>query len=230
MTIRIGGTEQVFNDFRILVNHRLHNQAMYMYKTDVYPTAHNFKRSGWVSCIAIVYLFVGCGSEISLLNTVYINCATASWLGVCLCHSSTRSLRYLPTMSRGTKAPVNKTTFPSMFHLTFPCLIYSSTTSQLLIKCSSEPQKVHPVWGFAGGHGPPLVGCMWLCVAFCATIALMKESVSRLRIAAKSSVLTLGAATVIEVIAIIVVLGHVESVDDVPCRTYSVASWMASSV
>ena len=93
------------------------------------------KRSGWVSHVAIVYLVVGCGSEILLLNTVYINCTTASWLGLHLCHSSMRSLRYLLTMLWGTKAPVDKTTFPSMFLLTFPCLMYSSTTSQLLVRC-----------------------------------------------------------------------------------------------
>jgi hypothetical protein len=58
----------------------------------------------------------------------------------------------------------------------------------------------------------------------------MKESVSRSRIAAKSSVLTSEAAAVVAVVAVVVVLGHVESVDDVPCRTYSVASWMASRV
>ena len=49
------------------------------------------KRSGWVLRVAIVYLGVGCGSEISLLNTVYINFAAASWPGLRLCHSSTRS-------------------------------------------------------------------------------------------------------------------------------------------
>ena len=48
--------------------------------------------------------------------------------------------------------------------------------------------------------------------------------------AAKSSVLTSGAAAVVEVVAVVVVLGRVESVDDVPCRTYSAASWIASSV
>ena len=70
-----------------------------------------------------------------------------------------------------------------------------------------------------------------LCVAFCTTIALIKELVSCLRIAAKSSVLTSGAAAaVIEVVAIVVVLGHVKSVEDVPCRTYSAASWIASSM
>ena len=59
----------------------------------------------------------------------------------------------------------------------------------------------------------------------------MKESVSHLRIAAKSSVLTSGAnAAVVEVVAIAMVLGPIESVDDMLCRTYSMASWIASSV
>ena len=103
------------------------------------------KRSEWVLCIAIVYLGVGCGSEILLLNTMYINCAAESWPGSHLCHSLTWSLRYLQTMSCRTKVPIDKTTFPSTFLPTFPCLIYSSTTLQLLMRCLSELQKVHPV-------------------------------------------------------------------------------------
>ena len=58
----------------------------------------------------------------------------------------------------------------------------------------------------------------------------MKESVSHSRITAKSSVLTSGAAAVVEVVAIVVVLGHIKSVDDMLCRTYSMASWIASSM
>ena len=59
----------------------------------------------------------------------------------------------------------------------------------------------------------------------------MKESVSHLRIAAKSSVLTSGAdAAAVEVVTIVMVLDHVESVDDVPCRTDSMISWIASSI
>ena len=54
---------------------------------------------------------------------------------------------------------------------------------------------------------------------------------SHSRIAAKSSVLTSGAdAAVVEVVAIIVVLDCVESMDDMLSRMYSMALWIASSV
>ena len=42
------------------------------------------KISGRVSHIAMVYLGVGCNSEILLLNTIYISCAAMGWLG-CIC-------------------------------------------------------------------------------------------------------------------------------------------------
>src|SRR5882762_9994636 len=55
-----------------------------------------------------------------------------------------RSLSRVPGISLGTKAPLGRTTLPSVLRLHFPARINSSTLSHSLIKCG-PPQKLQVV-------------------------------------------------------------------------------------
>ena len=145
--------------------------------------------------------------------------------GLRRCHSSTRSLRLLPGISRGTNAPVDNTIRPSVFFLHFPTRIYSATSPHSRTKWSGPPQNMQrsePLGSRRARGGSDIVEAWagWF------ERALTKVSAIRSNMVAKSSALIVGSVGVPRVTREL--SDEVSwNVEEVPWRMNFAASWMS---